>query len=145
MAALAWYVNGSKQPIELRLLSEDCRGHSVDGSIEGGYTLVNIFKEEPYEASYICAVLHISDNIRSNAVEVLFKDLTSDNITATCLSNGSNSLTVAVNLHKRLQERQWLRLMLQHAAPVSQSPRTVVFQCDGLHPCTSYNITAVDS
>ena len=56
MAALAWYVNGSKQPIELRLLSEDCRGHSVHGSIEGGYALVNIFKEEPYEASYICAV-----------------------------------------------------------------------------------------
>lgn len=106
MAALAWYVNGSKQPIESRLLSEDCWGYSVDGSIEGGYALVNIFKEEPYEASYICAVLHISDNIRSNAVEVLFKDLTSDNITATCISNGSNSLTVAVNLHKRLQERQ---------------------------------------
>ena len=28
---------------------------------------------------------------------------------------------------------------------VSQSPRMAVFQCVGLHPSTSYNITAVDS
>ena len=53
MVASAWYVNGSERPIEVRFLSEDYKGHSVDSSIEGGYTLVNISKEEPYRASYI--------------------------------------------------------------------------------------------
>ena len=73
MVASAWYVNGSERPTEVRFLSEDYQGHSVDSSIEGGYALVNISKEEPYRASYICAVFRISDNIRSNSVEVIFK------------------------------------------------------------------------
>ena len=73
MVASAWYVNGSERSIEWRFLSKDYQGHSVDSSIESGYTLVNISKEEPYRASYICAVFHISDNIRSNLVEVIFK------------------------------------------------------------------------
>ena len=71
--ASAWYVNGSERPIELRFLSEDYQGHSVESSIEGGYALVNISKEEPYQASYICAVFQISDSIRSNSVDVIFK------------------------------------------------------------------------
>ena len=75
MVASAWYVNGSDRPIEVRFLSEDYQGHSVDSSIEGGYTLVNISKEEPYRASYICAVFRSSDNIRSNLVEVIFKGM----------------------------------------------------------------------
>ena len=73
MVASAWYVNGSERPIELRFLSEDYQGHSVESSIEGGYALVNISKEEPYQASYICAVFQISDSIRSNSVDVIFK------------------------------------------------------------------------
>ena len=73
MEALAWHVNGSERPIEWRFLSEDYQGHSVDSSMEGGYTLVNISKEEPYRASYICAVFRSSDSIRSNLVEVIFK------------------------------------------------------------------------
>ena len=73
MEALAWYVNGSDRPTEVRFLSEDYQGHSVDNSRESGYTLVNIFKEEPYRASYICAVFHISDSIQGNSVEVIFK------------------------------------------------------------------------
>ena len=40
MVASAWYVNGSERPIEVRFLSEDYKGHSVDFSIEGGYTLL---------------------------------------------------------------------------------------------------------
>ena len=73
MEAWAWYVNGSDRPIELKFLSEDYQGHSVEYSIESGYALVNISKEEPYRASYICAVFHISDNIQSNSVEVIFE------------------------------------------------------------------------
>ena len=73
MEALAWHVNGSERSIEWRFLSEDYQGHSVDSSMEGGYTLVTISKEEPYRASYSCAVLRSSDNIRSNLVEVIFK------------------------------------------------------------------------
>ena len=75
MEALVWHVNGSDRPIEWRFLSEDYQGHSVDNSIERGYTVVNISKEEPYQASYICAVLRIPDNIRSNLVEVFFKGM----------------------------------------------------------------------
>ena len=59
MVASAWYVNGSERPTEVRFLSEDYQGHSVESSIEGGYALVNISKKEPYRASYICAVFHI--------------------------------------------------------------------------------------
>ena len=73
MEAWAWYVNGSDRPTEARFLSEDYQGHSVYSSIEGRYTCVNISKEEPYQASYICAVFRSSDNIRSNLVEVIFK------------------------------------------------------------------------
>ena len=73
MEALAWHVNGSDRPTEWRFLSEDYQGHSANSSMEGGYTLVNIYKEEPYRASYICAVFRNSDNIRSNLVEVIFK------------------------------------------------------------------------
>ena len=75
MEALAWYVNGSDRPTAVRFLSKDYQGHSIDSSMEGGYTLVNISKEEPYQASYICAVFHISDNISSNLVEVIFKGM----------------------------------------------------------------------
>ena len=75
MEALAWYVNGSDRPTEVRFLSEDYQGHSIDSSMEGRYTLVNISKEEPYQASYICAVFHISDNISSNLVDVIFKGM----------------------------------------------------------------------
>ena len=75
MEASAWYVNGSERSIEWRFLSKDYQGHSVDSSIESGYTFVNISKEEPYRSSYICAVLRISDNILSNLVEVIFKGM----------------------------------------------------------------------
>ena len=75
MEALVWHVNGSERSIEWRFLSEDYQGHSVDNSIESGYTLVNISKVEPYRSSYICAVLRIPDNIRSNLVEVIFKGM----------------------------------------------------------------------
>ena len=68
-----------------------------DCSIEGDYTLANISKEEPYEASYIWAVFHISDNVLINSMEVLFKNIAPDGITATCISNGETSLAVAVN------------------------------------------------
>ena len=73
MVASAWYVNGSERPIEVRFLSEDYQGHSVDSLEESGYTVVIISKEEPYRSSYICAVFQISDNIRSNSVKVIFQ------------------------------------------------------------------------
>ena len=73
MEALAWHVNGSERSIEWRFLSESYQGHSANSSMECGCTLVTISKEEPYRASYICAVLRIPDNIRSNLVEVIFK------------------------------------------------------------------------
>ena len=75
MVAFGWHVNGSERSIEWRFLSEDYQGHSVEYSIESGYTVVNISKEEPYRSSYICAVLRIPDNIRSNLVEVIFKGM----------------------------------------------------------------------
>ena len=72
MEAWLWYVNGSGQPIEAKSLW-NIQGHSVQLSSEAGYTLVNISKEKPYRANYSCAVFHISDNILSNSVEVIFK------------------------------------------------------------------------
>ena len=75
MPALGWYVNGSEIPIEVTSLPKLFQGHSVQSSSEGGYTVVNIFKEEPYRANYSCAVFHTSDNILSNSVEVIFQGI----------------------------------------------------------------------
>lgn len=71
--ALAWYVSGSEIPIDGKYLPQKFQGHSVQSSLEGGYTVVNISKEEPYRANYSCAVYHISDNVVSNSVEVIFQ------------------------------------------------------------------------
>ena len=73
MEAWLWYVNGSRRPIEVKLLPEDYQGHSVQHLSEAGYSTVNISKEDPYRANYSCAVPHSPDNIMSNSVEVIFQ------------------------------------------------------------------------
>ena len=72
MEAWLWYVNGSEDLIEVKLLRK-YQGHSVQHLSDAGYSTVNISKEEPYRANYSCAVLHSSDNIVSNSVEVKFQ------------------------------------------------------------------------
>ena len=78
-------------------------------------------------------------------MEVLFKNIAPDGITATCISNGSNSLTVAVNYTRGCRRETVVEANTAACRSVSQSPRMAVFQCDSLRPRTSYNITAVDS
>ena len=72
-------------------------------------------------------------------------DTPPDDITATCISNGSDSLIVAVNYTSGCRRETVVEANRAACISVSQSPRTAVFQCVGLRPSTSYNITAVDS
>ena len=72
-------------------------------------------------------------------------DTPPDDITATCISNGSDYLTVAVNYTSGCRREAVVEANSAACSSVSQSPRMAVFQCVGLHPSTSYNITAVDS
>ena len=72
MEAWLWYVNGSEDLIEVKLLRK-YQGHSVQHLSDAGYSTVNISKEEPYRANYSCAVPHSPDNIISNSVEVIFQ------------------------------------------------------------------------
>ena len=72
-------------------------------------------------------------------------DTPPDDITATCISNGSDSLTVTVNYTSGCRRETVVEANRAACSSVSQSSRTAVFQCVGLRPSTSYNITAVDS
>ena len=72
-------------------------------------------------------------------------DTPPDNITATCISNGSDSLMVAVNYTSGCRREMVIEANKAACFSISQSPRMAVFQCVGLRPSTSYNITAVDS
>ena len=72
MEAWLWYVNGSEDLIEVKLLRK-YQGHSVQHLSDAGYSTVNISKEEPYRANYSCAVPHSPANIMSNSVEVIFQ------------------------------------------------------------------------
>ena len=72
--ALLWYVSGFKRPFDAEYLSDDLPGHSVELSPEGNYTIVSIFKEEPYKANYSCAVDRFRQpNVVSNSVHVAFE------------------------------------------------------------------------
>ena len=99
MAGLTWYVNGSEQPIEWRLLSEDYQGHSLIAQYRVTILLLTSLRRNPTKPviNYIWAVFHISDNVLINSMEVLYKNIAPDGITATCISNGETSLAVAVN------------------------------------------------
>ena len=72
-------------------------------------------------------------------------DTPPDDITATCISNGSDYLTVAVNYTSGCRRETVVEANRAACSSVSQSPRMTVFQCVGLRPSTSYNITAVDN
>ena len=72
--ALLWYVSGFKRPFDAEYLSVDLPGHSVELSPEGNYTIVSIFKEEPYKANYSCAVDRFRQpDVVSNPVAVIFE------------------------------------------------------------------------
>ena len=66
-------------------------------------------------------------------------------ISAACISNGSDSLTVAVSYTKGCRRETVVEANGAACSSVTKLPRMAVFQCDGLHPNTSYNITAVES
>ena len=72
-------------------------------------------------------------------------DTPPDDITATCMSNGSDSLTVTVNYTSGCKREVVVEANKAACFSISQSPRRAVFQCVGLRPSTSYNITSVDS
>ena len=72
-------------------------------------------------------------------------DTAPDDITTTCISNGSDYLTVAVNYTSGCRRETVVEASRAACRSVSQSPRMAVFQCVDLRPSTSYNITAVDS
>ena len=72
--ALLWYVSDSKRPFDAEYLSDDLPRHSAEQSPEGNYTIVSIFKEEPYKANYSCAVDRFRQpNVVSNSVHVAFE------------------------------------------------------------------------
>ena len=72
--ALLWYVSGFKRPFDAEYLSLDLPGHSGELSPEGNYTIVSIFKEEPYNANYSCAVDRFrQSDVVSNSVAVIFE------------------------------------------------------------------------
>ena len=72
--ALLWYISGFKRPFDAEYLSLDLPGHSAEQSPEGNYTIVSIFKEEPYKANYSCAVDRFRQpNVVSNSVHVAFE------------------------------------------------------------------------
>ena len=72
--ALLWYVSGFKRPFDAEYLADDLPGHSEELSPEGNYTIVSIFKEEPYKANYSCAVDRFRQpNVVSNSVHVAFE------------------------------------------------------------------------
>ena len=72
--ASVWYISGFTSPFDAEYLSLDLPGHSVELSPEGNYTIVSIFKEEPYKANYSCAVDRFRQpNVVSNSVHVAFE------------------------------------------------------------------------
>ena len=72
--ALLWYVSDSKRPFDAEYLSDDLPRHSAEQSPEGNYTIVSIFKEEPYKANYSCAVdKYGQPDVVSNSVAVIFE------------------------------------------------------------------------
>ena len=72
--ALLWYVSGFKRPFDAEYLPVDLPGHNSELSPEGNYTIVSIFKEEPYKANYSCAVDRFRQpNVVSNSVHVAFE------------------------------------------------------------------------
>ena len=72
--ALLWYVSGFIRPFDAEYLTDDLPGHSTELSPEGNYTIVSIFKEEPYKANYSCAVDRFRlPNVVSNSVHVAFE------------------------------------------------------------------------
>ena len=69
MPALHWIVNGTKTTLkELNNIT----GHSVNSSILGGYTIVNITQTQPSTTTYTC-VTYLIDGVPSEAFDVKFK------------------------------------------------------------------------
>ena len=72
--ALLPFISGFKRPFDAEYLSDDLPGHSTELSPEGNYTIVSIFKEEPYKANYSCAVDRFRQpDVVSNSVAVIFE------------------------------------------------------------------------
>ena len=66
-------------------------------------------------------------------------------ISATCISNSSDSLTVAVSYINGCRRKTTVEANGTECTSVMKSPRMAVFQCDGLEPSISYNIRVMDS
>ena len=72
-------------------------------------------------------------------------DTSPDGITASCISNSSDSLTVAVSYINGCRRETAVEANGTECTSVMESPRMALFQCDGLEPSISYNIRAMDS
>ena len=88
------------------------------------------------EISFTCSLYNLC---------CLCTDITLGGISATCKSNGSDSLTVAVSYGNGCRRETVVEANGTACSSVTKSPRMAVFQCGSLRPNTSYNITAVDS
>ena len=72
--ASVWYVSGSTRPFDVEYISMDLPGHSADLFLEENYSIVNIFKEEPFKANYSCAVDRFGlPDVLSNSVDIVFE------------------------------------------------------------------------
>ena len=68
------YVSGSTRPFDVEYISMDLPGHSADLFLEENYSIVNIFKEEPFKANYSCAVYRLGlPDVLSNSVDIIFE------------------------------------------------------------------------
>ena len=72
----------------------------------------------------------------------LFTDTEPEGITATCISTGSDSITVAVNYTNGCRRETVVEANGVTCNPLSEAPAMTIFECGGLHPNTAYNITA---
>ena len=77
------------------------------------------------------------------ANRALFTDTEPKGITATCISTGNDSITVAVNYTNRCRRETVVEANGMTCNPLLTAPRptTATFKCDTLYSNTSYNIT----